>query len=74
MPPSVADAERTEADSDKRLALSVINGLPDHATMAEIMAELRLHAALNDAADELDEGKGIPHEEVVRTVNSWHGK
>jgi hypothetical protein len=54
----------------KEMALNVIKGLPDNATMREITEEL-FAAAVCEGLDELDAEKGISHDEVKRQFESW---
>jgi predicted transcriptional regulator len=57
----------------KELALDVIKQLPDDATMRELTEELYT-AAVREGLDELDQGKGIPHDEVKRQFDGWFTK
>ena len=57
----------------KELALDVIKQLPDDATMRELTEEL-YSAAVREGLDELDQGKGIPHDEVKRQFEGWFTK
>ena len=57
----------------KELALDVIKHLPDDATMHELTEELYA-AAVREGLDELDQGKGIPHDEVKRQFEGWFTK
>jgi predicted transcriptional regulator len=57
----------------KELALDVIKHLPDDATMHELTEELYA-ATVREGLDELDQGKGIPHDEVNRQFKGWFTK
>ncbi len=57
----------------KELALDVIKQLPDDTTMQELTEELYA-AAVREGLDELDQGKGIPHDEVKRQFDGWFTK
>ena len=59
--------------SAKELALDVIKLLPDIATMHELAEELYA-ASVREGLDELDHGKGVPHDEVKRQFDSWFTK
>ena len=59
--------------SAKELALDVIKRLPDNATMHDLTEEL-FAAAVREGLEELDDGKGIPHDEVKRQFESWFTK
>ena len=54
--------------STKEQVLDMIRGLPDDVTLDDIMAELHFRAKVDAGLRELDEGKGIPHEEVERRL------
>ena len=57
--------------STKEQALKTIEGLPDDATWEDIKERIYFIAAVEKGLKELDEGKGIPHEEVVRELKGW---
>ena len=57
----------------KELALDVIKRLPDDATMHDVTEELYA-AAVREGLEELDQGKGINHDEVKRQFGSWFTK
>jgi predicted transcriptional regulator len=59
--------------SAKELALDVIKRLPDNATMHDLTEEL-FAAAVREGLEELDAGKGVPHDEVKRQFESWFTK
>ena len=42
----------------------MIQSLPDDVTVNDIMAELYFKLQVDAGLKELDEGKGIPHEEI----------
>lgn len=52
----------------KQQAIQLIQALPDGATMEDIMAELYFKMQIDAGLKELDEGKGIPHEEVEQRL------
>lgn len=54
--------------SAKQTAHQLIDHLPDSATLEDIMYELYVRQKIEDGLRELDEGKGIPHEEVKRRL------
>ena len=57
----------------KELALDTIQRLPDDTTLHELNEELYA-AAVRQGLAELDQGKGIPHDEVKRQFESWFTK
>jgi predicted transcriptional regulator len=58
----------------KQQAIQLIQALPDGATMEDIMAELYFKMQIDAGLKELDEGKGIPHEEVEQRLSKWLSK
>lgn len=50
----------------KEEVIQMIKGLPGNVTIDDIMAELFFKLQVDAGLSELDEGKGIPHEEVAR--------
>jgi predicted transcriptional regulator len=55
----------------KQQVIQLIQALPDGATIDDIMAELYFKMQVDAGLKELDEGKGIPHEEVEQRISKW---
>ena len=55
----------------KEAIIELIRKLPDDATVDEIMAELFSRRAIEQGLQELDQGQGIPHEEVKGRLAQW---
>jgi predicted transcriptional regulator len=55
----------------KQEVIKMIQSLPDEVTIDDIMAELYFKAQVDAGLKELDEGKGIPHEEVEKRMSKW---
>ncbi len=55
----------------KEQVIKMIRVLPDNVTVDEIMAELHFKLQVDAGLKELDEGKGIAHEDVERQMNKW---
>ena len=55
----------------KQQAIQLIQALPDGATMDDIIAELYFKMQVDAGLKELDEGRGIPHEEVEKRMAKW---
>jgi len=55
----------------KQEIIKLIQSLPDEATLDDIMAELYFKSQVDAGLKELDEGKGIPHEEVEKRLSKW---
>ena len=55
----------------KEKVIKMIKVLPDDITISDIMAELYFRQNVNDGLKELDEGKGISHEEAKKRLDRW---
>ncbi len=55
----------------KEQVIQMIQTLPDEVTVDEVMAELYFKLQVDAGLRELDEGKGIPHEEVEERISKW---
>jgi len=55
----------------KQEVIRMIQFLPDEVTIDDIMAELYFKSQVDAGLKELDEGKGIPHEEVEKRMSKW---
>jgi predicted transcriptional regulator len=55
-------------ENAKQSAREVIERLPDSVTWNDLMYELYVKQKIDDGLRELDEGRGIPHEEVKRRL------
>ena len=54
--------------------IDLVKSLPDEVTVDDIMRELYFKIQVDKGLKELDEGKGIPHEEVERRLSRWLSK
>ncbi len=55
----------------KQEVLELIRSLPESVTLDEIMAELYFKLQVDTGLRELDEGKGLSHEEVKKRMGKW---
>jgi len=55
----------------KEQVLNMVRDLPEDVTLDDIMAEIYFKAQVDDGLKELDEGKGIPHEDVEKRMSRW---
>jgi predicted transcriptional regulator len=55
----------------KQQVIKLIEALPEEVSLDEIMAELYFKKLVDSGLKELDEGQGIPHEEVERRIEKW---
>ena len=55
----------------KQIAIQVIEQLPEDATWEDIQERIRFVAGVRSGLQELDEGKGIPHDQVRAEFAAW---
>lgn len=55
----------------KEQVIQMIQALPDNITVEDVMEELYFKLQVDAGLKELDEGKGIPHEDVEKRVSKW---
>jgi hypothetical protein len=55
----------------REIAKSVIEALPEDASMDDIMQALYLRAKLERAERSIDEGRGIPHAVAKKRLQKW---
>lgn len=58
-------------EETKRQIIRMIEALPEGATIEDIIAELYFKLQVDRGLKELDEEKGIPHEEVETRFSKW---
>ncbi|MCF6094750.1 hypothetical protein L1765_12340 [Microaerobacter geothermalis] len=57
--------------SVKNEVIKIIQEMPDNVTMEDILYKLYVRARIEEGIKELDEGKGIPHEEAMERIFKW---
>ncbi len=55
----------------REIAKSVIESLPEKASMDDIMHALYVRAKLERAEQSIEEGRGIPHAQVKKRLQKW---
>ncbi|NQE06329.1 hypothetical protein C5S32_10715 [ANME-1 cluster archaeon GoMg1] len=55
----------------KEEVIKMIEELPEDITVSDIMAELYFRQNVDEGLNELNEGKGISHEEAKKRLNRW---
>jgi ABC-type uncharacterized transport system ATPase subunit len=58
----------------KGQVIQMIQDLPDDASVKDIMAQLYFRYQVEEGLRQLDERKGIPHEEVEKRMAKWLNK
>jgi len=55
----------------KEKVIKMIEELPEDITVSDVMAELYFRQNVDEGLKELDEGKGISHEEAKKRLSRW---
>ena len=55
----------------KESIMKMVKDLPDNVSLDEVMAELYFKSQVDAGVKELDEGKGISHEDVEKRMAKW---
>ena len=58
----------------KQFALDIVNGLPASATIEDLKYEFSVIIDLLAGLRDIDEGRTIPHEQVMAEVREWISK
>ncbi len=57
--------------STKEMAKNVIDKLPDEANMDDIIHALQLRSKFERGIKEIEDGKGVSHQEAKEIMRSW---
>jgi predicted transcriptional regulator len=57
--------------SNKETVIELVKRLPSHISLREIAQEIEFIAAIQEGLDEIDQGKGIPLENVEKMMDLW---
>jgi predicted transcriptional regulator len=60
--------------SDKEAVLELMKRLPSDVSLREIIQEIEFVAAVKEGFAEIDQGQGIPIEEVEKMIDVWTTK
>jgi hypothetical protein len=55
----------------KEQVIKMIQNMPKDTSIEDIMAELYFRYQVDEGLKQLDEGKGIPHEEIEKRMERW---
>jgi len=55
----------------KQVAKEVLDSLPDDCSLEEISYRLYVRAMVEQGLRDLDEGRSVPHEQVMREMAEW---
>ena len=53
------------------MVLETIRALPDNCSLDEIAERIEFMAAVQKGLNQLDNGEGIPHDEVKKQLAAW---
>jgi predicted transcriptional regulator len=59
------------AMSDKEAVIELVKRLPSDVSLHEIIQQIEFIAAVKEGFDEIDQGKGIPVEDVEKMMDAW---
>ena len=57
----------------KEEVIKMIKQMPEEASVSDIMAELYFRQKVDSGLKELDDGKGIPHQQAKKRMKKWLG-
>ena len=60
--------------SDRELVLDAVQEMPATASLHEIVEELALLASVKIGLEQSERGEGVPHEQVVKLLDTWISK
>ncbi len=55
----------------KQEVIKMIRSMPEDASVADIMAELYFRQKVDSGLRQLDEGKGLTHDQVKKRLGKW---
>ena len=55
----------------KQVAQEVLESLPDDCSLEDISYHLYVRARVEEGLHDLDEGRVVPHEQVMREAAEW---
>jgi predicted transcriptional regulator len=57
--------------SVKGEVIKLIQELPENVTLEDILYKLYVRAKIEEGLKEIEDGKGIPHEEAMERISKW---
>ncbi|HEV7744104.1 MAG TPA: hypothetical protein VGO56_03820 [Pyrinomonadaceae bacterium] len=57
--------------TEKEIVMQAVSELPDDCSIDDIADRVAFLAAMQKGLEQLDDGQGIPHEEIKRQLASW---
>lgn len=56
---------------NKEAVIELVNRLPENVSLREIAQEIEFVAAIQEGLDQIDQGQGIPLEDVEKMIGLW---
>jgi len=71
--PAVLDypEDRSLMATPKQVAREVLDSLPEDCSLEDIAYHLYVRAQVEEGVRDLDEGRAVPHEQVMREAAEW---
>lgn len=60
--------------SNKEVVIELVKRLPPDVSLRDIAEEIEFMAAIQEGFDQIEQGKGIPIEEVEKMMAAWTTK
>lgn len=57
--------------SNREIVLDLVNRLPEGTSLHEIAREIEFIAGVNEGFDEIQDGKGIPIDDLRNLLQTW---
>jgi len=57
--------------TDRQLILDAVRNMPETASLAEILDELRLLQSVEQGLADTENGRVTPHDEVAKQLGTW---
>jgi predicted transcriptional regulator len=59
---------------NKEAVIELVNRLPENVSLREIAQELEFVAAIQEGLEQIDQGQGVPLEDVEKMIDLWTTK
>ena len=57
--------------SDREIVLELVKQLPPDVSLQEIIRRIKFIAGVQEGLKQIDQGQGIPIEQVEKMIDSW---
>jgi predicted transcriptional regulator len=59
---------------NKEAVIELVNRLPENVSLREIAQEIEFVAAIQEGLEQIDQGQGVPLEDVEKMIDLWTTK